>query len=152
MSADETRAALPPLPPEVGARRRGRPRRPALQVAQILAWADAHRLRTGDWPTAHSGAVAAAPGETWKAVHAALSEGSRGLPGRDTLAGLLRRWRGASADIARGAAAAARRQQALRLRAQGLTQAQIGRGLGVTRQAVSGLLRRAGEGREVGPD
>jgi hypothetical protein len=63
-------------------------------VAQILAWADEHWRRTGDWPKASSGPVVDQPGETWVAVQAALCHGTRGLPGGDTLARLLRRERG----------------------------------------------------------
>jgi hypothetical protein len=64
-----------------------------LTVAQILAWADAHHTRTGCWPTAASGPVADAPGETWGAVNMALYKGRRGLPGGDSLAKLLDRQR-----------------------------------------------------------
>src|SRR5438045_3355950 len=34
-------------------------------IHQILLWADRHQERTGAWPTARSGAVVDAPGETW---------------------------------------------------------------------------------------
>jgi hypothetical protein len=68
--------------------------RPALTVGQILAWADAHRARTGRWPSQYSGPVEGAPGETWVNVHQALQRGLRGLPGGDTLARLLARERG----------------------------------------------------------
>jgi hypothetical protein len=61
---------------------------------QILRWADAHRRRTGDWPTKLSGAVADAPGETWSGIDAALYAGVRGLRGGQTLADLLYRQRG----------------------------------------------------------
>ena len=62
---------------------------PPLTEAQILAWADAHRERTGRWPTLHSGPVADAPGERWSAVEAALTSGCRGLPGGSSVARLL---------------------------------------------------------------
>jgi hypothetical protein len=62
---------------------------PPLHVAQILAWARAHRRRTGRWPSAASGPVVGAPGETWNAVNAALAFGKRGLPGGSSLAKLL---------------------------------------------------------------
>ena len=65
-----------------------------LTTGQILAWADAHWRRTGDWPKAISGPVAGAAGLTWAAVESALRIGSRGLPGGDSLARLLRRARG----------------------------------------------------------
>jgi hypothetical protein len=80
------------------AEHRGRPNHlalPPMDVAQILAWADAHHRRTGKWPNCHSGAVDAAPGETWKKVHASLYHGLRGLPGGSSLARLLAEHRGA---------------------------------------------------------
>jgi hypothetical protein len=64
---------------------------PALSEGRVLAWAQAHRRRTGRWPSAGSGAVAGAAGETWGAVDQALRAGYRGLPGDSSLAGLLRR-------------------------------------------------------------
>ena len=64
---------------------------PALTPGQIKAWAEAHQTRTGSWPTAHGGAVADAPGESWGAVHSALAAGLRGLPGGDSLARFLER-------------------------------------------------------------
>jgi hypothetical protein len=67
---------------------------PDLTESQILAWADDHRARTGRWPKYQDGPVAAARGETWGAVEAALSKGTRGLPGGDSLARLLARHRG----------------------------------------------------------
>lgn len=69
-------------------------RPPALGVGQVLAWADAHRRRTGAWPTRASGPVAGAPGETWAALDSALKAGSRGLPGGLSLARLLATERG----------------------------------------------------------
>jgi hypothetical protein len=68
---------------------------PALDVPQVLAWAKAHRRRTGAWPTADSGAIAGAPGETWKGVDLALRWGYRGLEGGVSLARLLARELGA---------------------------------------------------------
>jgi hypothetical protein len=70
--------------------------RPPLTVAQILAWADEHHAHTGSWPSAGSGPVAGAEGETWKAVDSALARGHRGLPRGDSLSRLLRRERGMS--------------------------------------------------------
>jgi hypothetical protein len=67
--------------------------RPRLRVGQVLAWAIEHYRRTGQWPTRDSGAVGAAPGETWSGVDAALRVGCRGFRGGDTLAILLRRYR-----------------------------------------------------------
>jgi hypothetical protein len=73
---------------------RNKARLPALSRGQILAWADAHRARTGRWPTATSGPVVEAPGETWGAVAHALKEGLRGLPAGFSLARLLAAERG----------------------------------------------------------
>lgn len=67
---------------------------PRLGFAEILRWADAHFARTGEWPHIKSGSIADSPGETWNAVHAALSHGGRGLPGGSSLARLLRQRRG----------------------------------------------------------
>jgi hypothetical protein len=69
--------------------------RPPLSVRQILAWADAHFARTGDWPRTTSGPVRGARGERWRAIDLALRQGSRGLPGGDSLGRLLHRLRGA---------------------------------------------------------
>jgi hypothetical protein len=74
-------------------RGRGKTRRRPLAVGQVLAWADAHRARTGKWPHAKSGPVADVPGETWSAIDSALRQGHRGLPGGDGLARLLGRHR-----------------------------------------------------------
>jgi hypothetical protein len=67
---------------------------PTLTVAQILAWADAHHARAGGWPTAFSGLIEEAPGETWNAVNKALRRASRGLPEASSLARLLEEHRG----------------------------------------------------------
>jgi hypothetical protein len=58
---------------------------PRLTEVCILAWADAHRRRTGEWPTARSGPVAGEPGEKWYKLDLALCLGLRELPGGDTL-------------------------------------------------------------------
>jgi len=68
--------------------------RPTLTVEQILAWADAHRARSGAWPTAASGPVRDAPVETWTGIDQALRSGLRGLPGGGSLARLLAECRG----------------------------------------------------------
>jgi hypothetical protein len=111
-------------------------------MTTILSWADRHRRRWGEWPTARSGPVDVAPRETWSALNAALRLGLRGLPGGDTLAHLLREKRGVCKRAGRP-----RREephvQAARLRRQGLTLAEIGRRLGVSRQWVSRLLVKA---------
>ncbi len=64
---------------------RNRSQLPRLTIAQILLWAEAHFRRTGYWPTAQSGLVFEAPGETWEALNSALRKGCRGLPGGTTL-------------------------------------------------------------------
>jgi hypothetical protein len=121
------------------------PRKPPLTVAQILGWADEHRRHTGDWPTVLSGPIPGAPGLTWGGVDKALRDGRRGLPGGGSLPRLLRSKRGGSAR--RGAPPdPARRREAVRLRAEGLTLAEVGKHLGVTRQAVIYLLRKAEQG------
>jgi hypothetical protein len=68
---------------------------PPVQVGQVLVWADAHRTRTGQWPTLHAGSIPEAPGEDWKGVDGALRKGLRGLPGGSSLARLLAQKRGA---------------------------------------------------------
>jgi hypothetical protein len=72
---------------------RNRASAPALTVRKVLAWADAHCRRTGRWPTACSGPVLGAAGETWGGIDQALTRGLRGLPGGDSLARLLNRHR-----------------------------------------------------------
>jgi hypothetical protein len=74
---------------------------PRLTVRQVRVWARAHRRRTGDWPTRLSGPVVEAPGETWSAIDAALSQGCRGLPAGLSLAGLLAARRAAPAQDGR---------------------------------------------------
>jgi hypothetical protein len=66
-------------------------RQPPLTVSAILAWAAAHRRRTGRWPSAASGPIVEAPRETWNGVNLALLAGNRGLPSGGSLAQLLRR-------------------------------------------------------------
>ena len=83
--------------PRLLAERRGRRNRgalPRLTIRRILQWADAYRLANGRWPSRSSGAISEAPGETWYAVHKALLDGCRGLPGGTTLAKLLAARRG----------------------------------------------------------
>jgi hypothetical protein len=67
---------------------------PRLTIRQILEWADAHHERVGEWPTASSGPIAEAPGESWKGINVALRWGRRRLPGGTSLAGLLAARRG----------------------------------------------------------
>jgi len=75
--------------------RRSRHYAPRLTEAQILAWADAHRKRTGEWPNFRSGPIAGAPGETWRGIDAALQQRSRGLRGGLSLSRFLARKRNA---------------------------------------------------------
>ncbi len=75
--------------------------RPRLAIEQILAWADAHRKRTGEWPTVRSGAVHGMTGELWRSIDRALSRGSRGLPSGSSLSKLLNKHRGASPSLGR---------------------------------------------------
>ena len=70
-----------------------------LRVRQILAWMDAHRKRTGLWPTHVSGAIIGADGESWSGVHSALVRGHRGLPGGSSLYTLLREHRGVNRSV-----------------------------------------------------
>jgi hypothetical protein len=58
---------------------RNRARLPRLTLKGIVAWAEGHRLRTGDWPGVTSGTIPEAPGENWHAVNLALHCGLRGL-------------------------------------------------------------------------
>ncbi len=79
------------------AEQRGVPNRlavPRLSIEKILAWADAHHARTGQWPKKDSGSVRSAPGESWSRVNNALNLGCRGLHGRTSLAALLFKRRG----------------------------------------------------------
>jgi hypothetical protein len=77
-------------------RRNRRPRllKPPLSIKQILAWADAHHVRTGVWPHQRSGEVHEQPFENWNAIHYALYRGYRGLPGGSTLTDVLVKHRG----------------------------------------------------------
>jgi hypothetical protein len=73
---------------------RNRKALPPLRLQRILAWADAHFRRTGQWPIHISGAVYGAAGETWGGIHTALQRGLRGLPGGSSLYQLLHEHRG----------------------------------------------------------
>jgi hypothetical protein len=78
--------------PKVKTNRR---RKPELTEAAILAWADAHRRRTGEWPTKEGGPVADGPlGTSWRQADNPLRFGLRGLPGGSSLARLLAAERG----------------------------------------------------------
>lgn len=67
---------------------------PRLTVEQVLAWADAHHRRTGQWPRLRSGCVYNEPTENWRAIDCALKRGFRGLPSNTSLAQLLVEYRG----------------------------------------------------------
>ena len=67
---------------------------PRLTIKQILKWVDAHRNRTGQWPTPDSGAIPRSSGETWNGVQGALFSGLRGLRPGNTLAKVLDKYRG----------------------------------------------------------
>jgi len=69
-------------------------RLPRLTVKQVLAWADAHYARTGQWPTMQSGPIEGTNGETWSGVENALLRGRRGLQGEASLACFLQDHRG----------------------------------------------------------
>jgi hypothetical protein len=71
-----------------------RPQPARLTVERILAWADRHYARTGDWPTANSGAIPESPGDTWSKIELALRQEGRGLSGKNSLARLLADHRG----------------------------------------------------------
>jgi superfamily II DNA or RNA helicase len=75
-----------------GVRNRKAP--PMLTIHHILKWADAHRRKTGEWPTENSGEVFGAPGENWNSIANAFYRGGRGLPGNLSLAKLLAERRG----------------------------------------------------------
>lgn len=68
--------------------------KPRFRRQRILAWADAHHRRTGQWPTAKSGPIPEAPEETWQTVDVALKKGFRGLPSGSSLARFLAQHRG----------------------------------------------------------
>jgi hypothetical protein len=125
--------------------------RPALTVGQILAWADAHRRRTGRWPTAASGPVTDAPGETWRALNNALYFGRRGLRGGDSLPRLLvrhGRLRGLWAQAGPGAWTEAD-DELLRRLSPAEAARRMGRSLGAVyaRRSRLGLARRPDERR-----
>lgn len=118
-----------------------------LTTEQILAWADKHHERTGDWPYTTSGSLPEAPGETWRAVDLSLRRGLRSLPGGDSLTRLLRRERGVPErrGLYLREVTIARRREAATLRGEGLRLREIGCRLGVSPQTVSRLLRRSEE-------
>ena len=64
-----------------------------LTIKQILAWADAYKAASGDWPKQDSGQVTGT-NKTWGGINSALSRGNRGLPSGSSLAKLLSEHRG----------------------------------------------------------
>ena len=66
-------------------------KRPPLSDEQILAWAHRYFLANSRWPSRYSGPIPQSPGDTWSAMHSALRNGLRGLPGGSSLAKLLRK-------------------------------------------------------------
>jgi hypothetical protein len=74
--------------------KRNRKALPPLSKKKILAWADKHRERTGDWPNLSSGPVVDAPGEQWEVIDTTLRQGGRGLPPGSSLRKLLAKKRG----------------------------------------------------------
>jgi hypothetical protein len=74
-----------------GADARRRPRKHRrLAIGDVLAWAQAHRQRTGQWPNDHSGRIPETERETWRAVHCAMRRGGRGLPGGTSLSRIFK--------------------------------------------------------------
>ena len=67
--------------------------RPPLSIEQILAWADAHKAKTGEWPQATSGHIPFTD-EIWVRIDTALRVGARGLAGGSSLPALLAEYRG----------------------------------------------------------
>lgn len=63
---------------------------PRLSVKAILAWADAHHRRTGQWPNRKSGIIPGTRSTTWSAVYSALLNGGRGLTAATSLSRLLK--------------------------------------------------------------
>ncbi len=66
---------------------------PRLRLKDVLTWADAHRRRTGKWPTMEMGAVRGAPDETWSRIDSALKCGARWRGARTSLANVLATYR-----------------------------------------------------------
>lgn len=69
---------------------------PPLSLDQVLAWADAHHERTGEWPKQRHWPedIPDSGGETWGNVIQAVACGLRGFPGTGTLFDLLAEHRG----------------------------------------------------------
>jgi hypothetical protein len=67
-----------------------------LTIEEILAWANAHKQRTGRWPVQNSGALPDEPGLTWSIIHTCLRKGHRGVGPGLSLRRLLAEYRGAT--------------------------------------------------------
>ncbi len=89
--------------PRFFAEHRGRynPRSARFTVAQILAWADQWRERTGEWPTSDSGDIPGIEGLNWAIVDNALRRGRGGLVRGSSLSRLLTAERGVLPVITR---------------------------------------------------
>ncbi|MBI1374527.1 MAG: hypothetical protein GC159_17555 [Phycisphaera sp.] len=69
---------------------RRRRSKPSLTVDRVLKLAEAHRVRTGRWPTERSGRVHDAPGVTWHRINLALWQGRTDAPEGTQLRDMLR--------------------------------------------------------------
>jgi hypothetical protein len=67
---------------------------PPLSEREILKWCDAHKKRTGQWPTQYSGDVPESPGDSWQMIDMCLRRGLRGCVGETSLPRLLAAKRG----------------------------------------------------------
>jgi hypothetical protein len=68
----------------------GKVKRDKLTTSEILAWADAYLEKRGRWPNSREGEIPDSQGMTWRAIDEALQRGRYGLPGRSSLAQLLK--------------------------------------------------------------
>lgn len=91
-------------------------RKGSLTTQQIRRWALVCRKRSGKWPAIASGAVAEAPGETWRTIDGALRAGCRGLPGGSSLHRLLSRMPGYAEDHRRATKTPSARRHGRRAR------------------------------------
>ena len=83
LTGEELRAGRPR--PLKKLKRRKIPREvrwPRITEENVLAWADAYRLRTGKWPNTGSGRVDEMPALTWQRLDQMMRNGLRGLSGR----------------------------------------------------------------------
>src|SRR5271166_5307480 len=67
---------------------------PKLTLKRVLAWADAHHARTGEWPGVLSGPIKDNLNENWRKIDNALRYGLRGLPRKSSLPKFLAEYRG----------------------------------------------------------